>query len=91
VGAAGGGLPVQILDADGNGRLCVSEMREGLLRLRVSPAIVLTDEDFDHITEVNVRPGLGEVLFYGQCTLLPSTFPAQLKGALQTAVLTGHW
>jgi hypothetical protein len=42
----------QILDGDGNMQLSFEELREGLLRLRVVPAIALTEEDFDHLTDV---------------------------------------
>ncbi len=45
----------QILDADGSGRLSFAELREGLLRLRVTPAIALTEEDFDRVTDVPPR------------------------------------
>mmetsp|Transcript_4525 Transcript_4525/g.13630 ORF Transcript_4525/g.13630 Transcript_4525/m.13630 type:complete len:752 (-) Transcript_4525:505-2760(-) len=40
----------KILDGDGSKRLSFEEMREGLLRLRVYPAIALTEEDFERIT-----------------------------------------
>ena len=45
-------LLLQILDVDGNQSLSYEELRDGMLRLRVFPAIALTEEDFEHITEV---------------------------------------
>jgi hypothetical protein len=44
--------PRQIPDVDGNMQLSFEELREGLLRLQVVPAIALTEEDFDRITDV---------------------------------------
>ena len=44
---------VQILDVDGNRHLSYTELRDGMLRLRVRPAIALTEEDFDALSEVH--------------------------------------
>ena len=43
----------QMLDVDGSKRLSYAELRDGLLRLRVYPAIALTEEDFESLTEVS--------------------------------------
>ena len=42
-----------MLDVDGNRLLSYEELRDGMLRLRVFPAIALTEEDFDTITEAS--------------------------------------
>jgi hypothetical protein len=43
-----------MLDGDSSQRLSYEELRDGLVRLRVTPPIVLTEDDFDTITEVRV-------------------------------------
>ena len=49
--------------AHGNGRVSFGELREGLLRLRVVPAIALTEEDFDRITDVLPPPDMNSILY----------------------------
>ncbi len=51
-----GCLGKQILDADGNGQLSFEELRVGLMLLRVSPTILLTEEDFESFTQVWTTP-----------------------------------
>jgi hypothetical protein len=43
---------LQILDCDGKRLLRYEDLRDGFFRLRVVPAIRLTDDDFESLTEV---------------------------------------
>jgi hypothetical protein len=58
-GPAGG----QVLDVDGGRRLGFEELRAGLRRLRVSPAIALTPDDFDSITQARPADPLFSIPF----------------------------